>query len=184
MVRLHDIMTLDVQTLSPETTLRDAAGLFSDEYLSGAPVVAGSRVVGVISATDIVTFVAGEPGVPTERPGMVEYGEWPEVEPWQEGNEPPGAYFVDYWSGVGVDVETRMDTTSGPEWNRLEEHTVSEIMTRTVTALGRDASVREAAELMLKADVHRILVMEDDELVGLVTTTDILKAVSQHGIAG
>lgn len=184
MVRLHDIMTLDVLTLSPETTLRDAAGLFSDEYVSGAPVVAGTRVVGVVSASDIVSFVAGQPGVPTDRPDSVEYGEWPEVEPWEEGAEAPGAFFADYWSDVGVDVDTRMETSGSPEWNVLEEHTVSEVMTRTVTALGRDASVREAAELMLKADVHRILVMEADELVGLVTTTDVLKAVSQHGIAG
>lgn len=177
-------MTLDVLTVSPETTLRDAAGLFSDEYVSGAPVVAGTKVVGVVSASDIVSFVASQPGVPTERPEMIEYGEWPEVEPWQEGNEAPGAFFADYWSDVGAGVETRMESLEGPEWNVMEEHTVTEVMTRTVTALGRDATVREAAELMLKADVHRILVMEDDELVGLVTTTDILKAVSQHGIAG
>ena len=61
---------------------------------------------------------------------------------------------------------------------------MADVMTRRVISLGREATVREAAELMLKADVHRILVMEEDELVGLVTTTDILKAVSQHGIAG
>lgn len=141
MVRLHDIMTLDVLTVSPETTLRDAAGLLADEYVSGAPVVAGSRVVG-------------------------------------------GAYFVDLWDDAGAGVRARMASTEGPEWNVLEQHTVAELMTRTVTALGREASVREAAELMLKAHVHRILVMDDAKLVGLVTTTDVLKAVSQHGIAG
>ena len=37
MVSLHDIMTLDVLTVSPETTLREAAALFADEYVSGAP---------------------------------------------------------------------------------------------------------------------------------------------------
>lgn len=42
MVRVHDIMTLDVVTVSPETTLRDAGGLPADE-----------------------------PGVPAERPGSV-----------------------------------------------------------------------------------------------------------------
>ncbi len=183
-VRLHDIMTLDVLTVSPETTLRDAAGLFDDEYFSGAPVVSGTKVVGVVSATDIVSFVASQPGVPTERPEMIEYGEWPEVEPWEQGTEPPGAFFAEYWSDAGAGVETRIESLEGPEWNVMEEHTVAEVMTRTVTALGRDATVREAAELMLKADIHRILVMEDDELVGLVTTTDLLKAVSQHGIAG
>lgn len=184
MVRLHDIMTLDVLTVSPETTLRDAAGLLADEFVSGAPVVAGTRVVGVVSASDIIRFVADEPGVPTERPDTLETGEWPGVEPWDEGAEAPGAYFADLWDDAGADVRARMQSPDGPEWNALEEHTVAEVMSRTVTALGREASVREAAELMLKAHVHRILVMEDEKLVGLVTTTDVLKAVSQHGIAG
>lgn len=184
MVRLHDIMTLDVVTLSPETTLRDAAGLLADEYVSGAPVVAGSQVVGVISASDIIRFVADEPGVPVEQSHTLETGEWPGVEPWNEGAEAPGAYFADLWDDVGADVRARMESPDGPEWNALEEHTVAELMTRTVTALGREASVREAAELMLKAHVHRILVIEDGRLVGLVSTTDVLKAVSQHGISG
>lgn len=184
MVRLHDIMTLDVLTVGPETTLRDAAALFADEYVSGAPVVVGTKVVGVVSASDVVAFVADEPGVPTERPEMVEYGEWPEVEPWEEGAEAPGTFFHDLWSDAGADVQTRIETPEGPEWNALEEHTVADVMSRTVTALGPEASVREAAELMLKAHVHRILVLENGKLVGLVTTTDVLKTVSQYGIAG
>lgn len=184
MVRLHDIMALDVITVSPETTLRAAAGVLADENVSGAPVVAGSRVVGVVSASDIVEFVAGQPGVPTDRPHMDEPGEWPDAEPWAESDDPPAAYFTDFWSDAGADVDARMDATQGPEWNALEEHTVSEVMTRSITSLDRDASVRDAAELMLKAHVHRVLVLEDGELVGLVSATDILKAVSQHGIAG
>lgn len=185
MVRLHDIMTLDVVTVSPETTLRDAAGLLADEYVSGAPVVAGNRVVGVLSASDIIRFVADQPGVPVERAAdTLETGEWPGIEPWDEGAEAPGAYFADLWDDAGADVRTRMESTDGPEWNVLEEHTVAELMTRTVTALGRQAPVREAAELMLRAHVHRILVLEEGRLVGLVSTTDVLKAVSQHGLAG
>lgn len=184
MVRLHDIMTLDVLTVSPETTLREAAALFADEYVSGAPVVAGTKVVGVVSAADIVDFVAEDPGVPTERPQMVEYGEWPEVEPWEEGADAPGTFFHDLWSDAGANVQTRIEATEGPEWNTLEEHTVADVMTRTVTALGPESSVRDGARLMLQAHVHRLLVLEDGKLVGLVTTTDVLKAVSQHGIAG
>jgi CBS domain-containing protein len=77
-----------------------------------------------------------------------------------------------------------MESTEGPEWNVMDEHTVADVMTRRVISLGRDATVREAARLMLEAGVHRILVLEDTRLVGLVTNTDILKAVSQYGIAG
>lgn len=184
MVRLHDIMTVDVLTLGPEATLREAAELLFHEHVSGVPVVAGEQVVGVVSATDVLDFVSSEPGVPTERREMLEWGGWPDAEAWDEGAESPGAFFVDYWADAGADVQERFETTQGPEWDRLEEHTVGEVMSHTVLALDPAAEVREAAKLMLKAGVHRILVLEDGHLVGLVTSTDIMKAVAQHGLGG
>ena len=57
-------------------------------------------------------------------------------------------------------------------------------MTRSVCALASTTPVREAAECMLRAGVHRVLVMDDEELIGVVTTTDIVKAVAQHGLGG
>lgn len=111
MVRLHDIMTVEVLTVGPETTLREAAELLFNEHVSGVPVVAAGHVVGVASATDILDFVSSEPGVPTERREMLEWGEWSEVEAWEEGAEPPAAFFVDYWSDAGADVRERMRAT-------------------------------------------------------------------------
>lgn len=61
---------------------------------------------------------------------------------------------------------------------------MGEVMSRTALALGPATDVRQAARFMLKAGVHRILVLEDGRLVGLVSTTDIMKAVAQHGISG
>jgi CBS domain-containing protein len=44
MLKLRDIMTHSVVTLAPETTLREAAEVLSARHLTGAPVVAGSKV--------------------------------------------------------------------------------------------------------------------------------------------
>jgi CBS domain-containing protein len=33
---------------------------------------------------------------------------------------------------------------------------------------------------MLRFGIHRVLVMEDDKLCGLVTTTDLLRAVAEQ----
>ena len=43
MLRLRDIMTTDVVTVSPESTIREAMELFASRHISGAPVVAGNR---------------------------------------------------------------------------------------------------------------------------------------------
>jgi CBS domain-containing protein len=38
--------------------------------------------------------------------------------------------------------------------------------------------VREAARQMLYADVHRLFVAEGDKVVGIISTTDIVRAVA------
>jgi CBS domain-containing protein len=57
-----DLMTAPVRTVPQETSLREAAHLFTRERISGAPVVdTDGRCVGVLSSSDFVTW-AGEDG--------------------------------------------------------------------------------------------------------------------------
>src|SRR5690606_28747092 len=57
MLKLRDIMTRDVTTLSPDLPLRDAMELLVSEHLSGAPVVSDGKLVGVISASDLLSSI-------------------------------------------------------------------------------------------------------------------------------
>ena len=181
MLRLSDVMTTDVRTISPDTSLRDAMELLSSEHISGAPVTAGNKVVGVVSATDLLAFAAALPGAPTERPE--ESAAVPDEEPaaeLTEGAEPAASFFADMWDDAGADVAERFSEVSGPEWNVLEEHTVEEAMNRAICSLPPDALVDRAANYMRTAGVHRLLVMRGDTLVGIVSTTDIAAAVADH----
>lgn len=188
MLRVRDIMTLDVVTTSPGATLREVAETLVAEAVSGLPVVAGEDVVGVVSATDVAAFAADTPGSPTER----DFPEEPASPPDEEeamggeaeaGDDPAAAYFLAYWSDAGADVVDRLSNPTAPEWNVFEEHTADEIMTTRLSTVSPDATVRDAARYMLRHGVHRVLVMEDSHLVGVLSTTDIVKAVAQHGVA-
>jgi CBS domain-containing protein len=60
----------------------------------------------------------------------------------------------------------------------LFEHTlVREIMSPNPHVITPDADVREAARNMLYADVKRLFVLDDGELVGVISQTDIAHAV-------
>jgi CBS domain-containing protein len=180
MLRLRDIMTNEVVTVGPDLTLRDAMDLLTSRHISGAPVVVRGKVVGVVSLTDLAECAAATPGVPTQRPDVAEWGEYENPADWIEGDEPPSAFFAAMYDDAGADVSERMAQTMGPEWNVLEEHTVGEAMNRKVASLSADTPVEHAAAVMQRAGIHRVLVMENGNLLGVVTTKDISDAVADH----
>ncbi len=142
MLKIKDIMTRDVVSATPDMTLRNAMELLSERHVSGAPVVAGGKVVGIFSASDLLAFLA--------------------------------------------DLD---DTTPSLTFRRrrgrtipLEDVTVDEVMTRKIQSLPPDCSVDEAAVLMGDRQIHRVLVMQGDVLLGIVSTSDVAKAVAEHRI--
>ena len=140
MLKIRDIMTRDVLTATPDTTLRDAMALLSERHVSGAPVVDGGKVVGIFSASDLLAYLA--------------------------------------------DLS---DTTPSLSFRRrrgratpLEDATVDDLMTRHVESVGPECTVEEAAILMGRKQIHRVLVMTDGVLLGIVSTSDVAKAVADH----
>lgn len=184
MLRVRDIMSTDVVTIEPQATVRDAMELLARRHVSGAPVVSGDVLVGVVSANDLMTFAAALPGVPTERDTHDDWAEWGEpsiADEVESETEAPSAYFSDLWEDAGADVSERFADVSTPEWNALEEHDVSEVMTRAPFAtLGPDATAQEAAELMRANAIHRVLVTDGDRLVGVVSSLDIARAAAER----
>ncbi|HEX3275747.1 MAG TPA: CBS domain-containing protein [Gemmatimonadales bacterium] len=61
----------------------------------------------------------------------------------------------------------------------LETMTVAELMTPRPITVSPETDVKEAAQQMLYADVHRLFVTADDRLVGVISTTDIVRAVAR-----
>jgi CBS domain-containing protein len=66
-MRVQDVMTTDVTTVTPETPLKDAARLLLQRGVSGLPVVRGDAVVGVLSEADLLALERGEPRSPKHR---------------------------------------------------------------------------------------------------------------------
>lgn len=149
MLRLSDVMERDVITVRPNTSLRDALNRLAARHVSGAPVVDGARVVGVISASDLLAYIA-------KIAQETALNDWKTPRP--------------------EDVE---DFTSA-----IEGRTVAQAMTPWVNALPSTASVVEAAAEMQGANVHRLLVIDDEQLVGIVSAMDIVQAVAERRVQG
>lgn len=63
------------------------------------------------------------------------------------------------------------------DWQEIE---VEDVMTVPPLTISPDASVAEAAQQLLYADVHRLFVVENGALVGVISQTDLVRAFAAH----
>ena len=56
--RLKDVMTTDIVTIGPMTTLKEAANIMATKWIRHLPVVEGTKVVGMISQRDLTGILA------------------------------------------------------------------------------------------------------------------------------
>lgn len=59
-MKVEDVMTREVRTVSPDASLKDVAEMLSELRVSGLPVVQDGRILGVVSEADILTKERGE----------------------------------------------------------------------------------------------------------------------------
>ncbi len=182
MLRVRDIMTPTVVTITTDRTLREAIDTLVTCKIGGLPVLDGDRVVGVLAAADILEFESTMPPGPrlheSDEPTPLE-----DSDEWDEGDDVPATYFTDMWSNGRPDVVDRMAAAEGPEWDFLSEHTVSEAMSRSLCTVRETMEVSAAAQRMLAAGVQRALVKAGQSFCGILTTTDILRAVAEKRLA-
>jgi CBS-domain-containing membrane protein len=126
----------------------------------------------------LLEFEATVPAIPSFRESQADWGEWAEREDWQEGASPP-LYFVDLWREAATDTVERMAEVEGPEWDFLADHAVAEAMSRKLLSVRPDDEVRVAARRMSDAAVHRMLVLDGSRLLGIVSASDIVRAVAE-----
>lgn len=67
------------------------------------------------------------------------------------------------------DDEKKIDTTV------FNMYTIEQVMTKNPVSVSPNKTVREVTELLAKQSFHSVPVMENGELKGVVTTTDLLK---------
>jgi CBS domain-containing protein len=73
--RIAEVMTKDVITVGPGTSLREAAKIMADRWIRHLPVVDGGKLVGVLSQRDLAGVLAGALNEPEALQQLVEASE-------------------------------------------------------------------------------------------------------------
>jgi CBS domain-containing protein len=73
--RVSEVMSKDLVTVGPGTSLREAAKVMADRWIRHLPVVDGGKLVGVISQRDLAGVLAGALNEPEVLEQLVEASE-------------------------------------------------------------------------------------------------------------
>lgn len=143
-----DLMNPDVLTVPDDMTVRELASFLVENDITGAPVEDDAgHLVGVVSVFDIARLV-GEDADDFELDDPEETA-----------------------AGNGATDPDGLDEDAGDDGDDL---LVEDIMTPDVWSVPEDATVPEVASLMLKEHLHRLVVVREDEPVGIISTSDLL----------
>jgi CBS domain-containing protein len=178
MASVEDVMQRNVITIAPTAPVSELVRLLSANAITGVPVVdEQDRLAGVVSARDVLRLAR-------------EMGESPEAMRWGLAVAGPvreaafvdtpeaGEFFAYYVTPSGGFVDARSRITELPE-DVFEGYRVEDIMTPEAQAIAPDATLSELARFLRDRRLHRVLVVRDGRLEGIVTSTDVLNHVAE-----
>ena len=147
MLKVKDIMTREVITVTPDTEILKAARLLMEKRINGLPVVDDTgRLVGILCQSDLV---AQQKKIPL-----------PSLFTLLEG-------FVPLTSMKRIDKEVE----------KIAAVKVSQAMTSDPVTVNPQTGIEEVAALMADGKYHTLPVIEHGKLVGIVGKQDVLKTL-------
>lgn len=158
--QICDLMTQEVVSVAPDMSLKEVDRVLLSYGVSGAPVVEDGVLVGVVSRADVVRFLYAEQSEAARISGF-------------------------YTSPFPIPIPALEQLARGTRriTEDMAHKTVREIMSTDVRAVSPQADVREVASLMASEGFHRVPVLEQGKLVGIVTSLDLVRRLAEVGLA-
>jgi CBS domain-containing protein len=152
-----DVMQRDIITVYGTDSLQEAMALMTENHVTGLPVVnSKSQCIGVITAADILNFEQEHAEEASEVNANMAQHYNPETEQWES---------------------VRVGSFALEEFGEVR---VSEVMTRDLISVEQDTPIRDVAKIMVKARVHRMLVLDDNSRIyGIITSSDFVKLYAE-----
>lgn len=147
-----DLMSSHVLAARADWTVQRLASFFTEHAISGAPVVSeDGALIGVVSLSDIAQHRSADASPEETTPA------------YYQSTEPLHV------------PEATVDELAAPA-----KATVRDIMMPTLFCVEEDTPAAEIADKMLRAKLHRLLVVRTGsrrDVIGIITTLDMLKVV-------
>lgn len=149
-MQVADLMAMDVITTSPSATLKEVDELFNVNAVSGAPVLDEGVLVGVISQSDVIRVLYDQ----------------------QVAASDVSQYLLSPYL-IPLPAIAEISRQRAQIADRMIEMRVADAMTGIPVTVSPDADISVAAQVMVDARIHRVLVTRDGQLVGILSALDL-----------
>jgi CBS-domain-containing membrane protein len=147
MLKVKEIMTKEVITVSPETEIANATKLLLKNRINGVPVTDETgKLVGILCQSDLIA---------------------------QQKKLPIPSFFT-FLDGL---ITTTSMKQIEKQVRKIAATTVAHAMTPNPTAVHSDTDIEEVATFMVDKSFHTIPVVDEGKLVGIVGKEDILRTL-------
>ena len=130
-MKVHELMTKNVFTVSPEDKVDRVFILFNFEAIRHIPVLEKNKIVGILSDRDLKKILGPQKKKIVSKEGTI---------------------------------------------LKISSRKVRTMMRRNVTTIGPDERASDAAAIMTKRKIGCLPVVKNSNLVGILTSSDILRA--------
>ena len=156
MLKVRDVMTSPVVSISPDTSVKDASALLAQKNVSGLPVVDGDRVVGIFSEADVLRSMKT-----MKKDLRLVY---PSI------------------SSLGIAFQEEVTQREIIEaYNEIGRMPVKQVMPSNVVTVTPDEAINEAIASMVHRGINRLPVVEKNRLVGIITRGDVIRGLAKEG---
>jgi CBS domain-containing protein len=147
MLKVKDIMTKEVVTVTRETTVLELAKIFADRHISSLPVVDGAgALAGIVTETDLV-----EQDKSLHIPTVISIFDWV--------------------------IYLESDKKFEKELKKMTGRKVGDIYSQDVATVSPDDAVAKVADIMSSRKVNALPVVEAGKVVGIVARIDLIRAM-------
>jgi CBS domain-containing protein len=147
MLKVKDIMTKEVITVSPETEIVHATKLLLENRINGIPVTNETgKLVGILCQSDLIA----------------------------QQKKLPVPSFFSFLNGL---ITLTSMKQFEKEVQKIAAISVAQAMTPNPVTVRSDTDIEEVAALMVDNNFHTIPVVDEGELVGIVGKEDILRTL-------
>lgn len=154
-LKARDLMRTDVVSIEAGHPLAELEDVLLQHKIQGAPVTEAGKLVGIVSRSDVVRQLKLE-----------------------EERIAASAFYLEAFDAdehPAEDYARVMEATA----SRVAKLSVRDLMIRDLVTVRPEAPLQKVAALMCERRIHRVLVTEDHELRGIVSSLDLVNLFAQ-----